>query len=176
MNSQTFNSTVQVITAIAIVIGLGLVIWELRQAREATQSQLSSDAFTIMSDLSTALLGEHPTDVLAKACDAPDTMTRAELILLDQYYFQILSRLMRMRTLSQRGSFYSEDYWRDSLSVLVLLFETHAGRAYWKTSADYVGPEIKAAGDQYLSTWKEQSCTELYDEWMQGIKESMSEN
>ena len=174
MDSQKFNNLVQLITAFAIVIGLGLVIWELRQARQATMSQLSNETYQIMSSLSTTLLGEHPTDVLAKACDAPDTMTRAELILLDQYYFEILSRLTRIRRLSQRGSFYSEDDWKDSLGSLGLLFETHAGRAYWKTSADYVGPEIKAAGDRFLSNWKDQSCTELYDEWMQGIRESMS--
>ena len=171
MNSDRLNKWVQTATGLAIVVGLGLVIWELQQSREATSSQLSSDHYQIVGQHYAALFGENPADVLAKACDSAETLTRSELFVLDSYYSDVLQKIGRMHTLSLRGRFYSNDYWQDRLDWLDILFMSEAGRAYWHTVA-YVHPDIRAAGEQYLASWDRPFCSEFYDIWMNEILKS----
>ena len=67
MEVQKVNAWIQIATSLAVVIGLALVIWELQQNREATQSQLTTEGLHMMNQFHTSVLGEHPADVLAKS-------------------------------------------------------------------------------------------------------------
>ena len=50
---------VQITTTISILIGLGLVIWELQQVKTLARAQLTSDSIAIYNDIRTAILGEQ---------------------------------------------------------------------------------------------------------------------
>ena len=173
MNSDKLNTWIQLVTGLAIVVGLGLVIWELKQGRDAAKSQLSSDGYLLISQTNVAMLGEDPAAVLAKACNSPDELTTSELILLDNYYYEVLNRITRLVTLSERGSFYTDDYWKDYLGQLNQLFQSHAGRAYWRTVATYLPPKVRTVGNNRLASWDRPSCVDEHALWRQGIVDSM---
>ena len=58
MNSQALSSWIQAIGAIAILGGLGLVVWELQQAREIAKAQQASDGSAGYSQRVQAMMGE----------------------------------------------------------------------------------------------------------------------
>jgi len=77
MDSQTIFNWIQTVTGLAVLVGLGLVIWELQQNREAMQSQLTSDGWQMLTNRNASVLGESPAEALAKGCEAPSTLTAA---------------------------------------------------------------------------------------------------
>lgn len=171
MTSETVLKWVQVVTGIAVFVGLILVVWELQQSREATMSQLSSDHYQISGQQRAAMYGENAAAVLAKACENPNDLTHAEYWILDAFYTDALSRLERMYVLSTRGSFYTDEYWRDRVGNLSLLFISHAGRAYWLTiGRDSVAPEVRDAGDAYLAQWDHRNCVEEFEMFQQTVR------
>ena len=69
-------------TCVAVVIGTGLVIWELRQGREIAQAQLTAAAFGRLSQEIQSLLGEESMEIKAKACTSPESLTPADMAIL----------------------------------------------------------------------------------------------
>ena len=47
MNAQAIANWVQIITSVAVLVGLGLVVFELNQTRTLVKTQLTSDGFII---------------------------------------------------------------------------------------------------------------------------------
>ena len=78
-----------------------------------------------------------------------------------------------MHTLSKRGSFYTDEYWRQRLGNLNLLFMSHAGHAYWlATGRNALPPEVRDAGDAYLAGWDRPSCSEEFAMFKKEIRNS----
>ena len=174
MNSGTLNNWVQTITGLAIVLGLALVIWELQQNREATQSQLTTEGWHLINQTNTALLGESPADVLAKACDTPDALTTADFIILDYYFSEIINhRIFRLRSLARRGSFYADDYWKTAkIDQWYWIFSSPAGRAWWRTGVFSGNTELRAFGDDVLRNWTAKPCVD--PQWKSFVLEETS--
>ena len=86
MNRTGFGAWVQGVAAIAVVVGLILVIWELQQARQLARAQVSSDSFALASQINAVVLGETAAKVVEKACDTPESLTGADFEILRAYY------------------------------------------------------------------------------------------
>ena len=171
MVSNRLKNSIDVLTSIAIVVGLGLVIWELRQNHEATMSTLSSAGYEINVQTDVALLGEQAADVLAKACDSPGELSRRELIVLHAYYRHIALRLQRVKDLADRGSFYDSTGWEGYVEIwLSQILATIPGQAYWRTIG-WPDPEVQAAGNDLLERLDTASCKSNYDAWQNLIGE-----
>jgi hypothetical protein len=172
MDSQTIANWIQVVTGVAVLVGLGLVVWELRQSRDATFSQLSSEYWHFASQERAAIFGEDAAHVLAKACHKPTELTESDLVILEQYYSGFIVRIDRMMRLRERGGFYGSDQWREAIPILDMLFMSQPGRAYWASVApSWVDPEIHAAGNEYLAEWNLRMCNEDHSVWMQAIRQ-----
>jgi hypothetical protein len=172
MKSQTVANWIQMVTGVAVIIGLGLVVWELRQSRDATLSQLSSEYWHFASQERVAIFGEDAANVLAKACHQPMELTESDLVILEQYYEGLIARIDRMMILRERGGFYGTDQWREAIPILDTLFMSQPGRAYWASVASsWVNPEIYAAGNELLANWNQPMCNETHSVWMQAIKQ-----
>ena len=168
-NSDNLNLTVQTITGIAILIGLGLVVWELKQNREATTSQLTSDGVQFAAQQDVALFGEEPSEVLAKACLNPDQLTDADLFRLNGIYTLRLYAVDRLISLTERGSFYEDDYWKAYAdSHFALIFDTYIGRNFWvRIRETWPREALVGYGDELLARIGDPSCREWYEGWKQ---------
>ena len=85
MGSEKLNDWVQIATGITLVLGLGFIIWELQQSREATISQLTSDGFVYAGQQNATIMGEDLALVIAKACEAPEDLTTSDLVVLEAH-------------------------------------------------------------------------------------------
>ena len=179
MDFQSINNWIQSISGLAILTGLLFVVLELEQNREAMGAHLSNDGYQMLTQTQASLLGENPVQVLAKACDEPESLTTADFILLDRYYFQLVqTAISRLKHLGSRGSsFYPPDYWKTVVGPWRHIFSTTVGREWWRTSV--FDQEIRALGDEVLSTWPEHNlgigqpnaCD--FSEWKSAIRSSI---
>jgi hypothetical protein len=85
MDSQKTGNWIQVITGVAVLVGLGLVIWELQQTRDLVRAQLVSDERLAAIDKRLAIMGENPAPIIVKGCLAPSTLTAEEFLVYVQY-------------------------------------------------------------------------------------------
>ena len=159
MNWEKVNSWIQTITGIAVLIGIVLVVLELQQNQEAAQSQLTSDGFGMLNQSHISMLGESAAEVLAKSCDAPETLTTADLIVLDHYFTDVaLTRINRLYSLNRRGSFVSDEYWKSDLGQWNGIFSIPAGRAWFRSGQFSFPDEVRQFGEDVLADWKPAPC------------------
>ena len=93
MDTRTLGNWIQMFTGFAVVIGLGLVIWELQQAREITRFEQARAGSAQYAQRVQAQMGENVAGAVAKACDEPDRLTTEEMFVLDRYYMDVLNNV-----------------------------------------------------------------------------------
>jgi hypothetical protein len=119
---------VQITTAVSILIGLGLVIWELQQVKTLARAQLTSDSIAIYNDIRTAVLGEQASHVIAKACLNPESLTPSETVVAHQYYLAQANLLSRLAIHTDRDGVYPAGYWQEQMWYLNPILESQYGR------------------------------------------------
>ena len=178
MNYQSISYWVQIVTGIAVLAGLGLVAWELRQSREIALAQLSSDFFLMNSGHNSALMGESPADVIEKACDSPEELTKSDYRILRSRFGEVLDRVRRTRAIAESSDLMADDDWRIYATAnFQLIFNTHAGRAWWGANdQSWLASDIRQVGDSILAekSGSEPLCSEAYSRWLGKIEESKS--
>ena len=103
---------IQIITGITVVIGLGLVVWELQQTQALTRAQLAGDSWNLAYTRYSSLVGEDAMSVVAKACDASVPLSTEEKIVLYQVFFMHVGSLMRTREVETLGGFTTQRWKR----------------------------------------------------------------
>jgi hypothetical protein len=153
------------------VLGLGLLIWELQQNREAIRSQLTSDSFVYAGQQNATIMGEDLALVIAKACETPEDLTTSDLVVLEAHIEERANYVWRIHRLSQRGSFYEESDILPTVDVLYRVLSTHPGRTYWPLMT-HLPSSLRAAVDERLSSVM--PCDQHFSGWRRAIADSMT--
>ncbi len=157
MEFQKFSNWVQMLTGLAMVVGIVLVLFELEQTRDLARAQLASDSANLAMNRHTSFIGEESMSALAKACDAEQRLTLEEALVLDAVFlsmFQTAFRAFEMETIAGFG----EDRW-----VLVAdatfpnIFSTQHGRDWWVALFPQ-NNELIEYGNQILENMGSPSC------------------
>ncbi len=154
----------QIITSFVVIAGLGLVIWELKQARELTQAQLTSEGWARQSERNMAIVGENGAAVLAKACDQPGTLTSGEGRIMEAITIDRLNAVSRIFALHIDAGLYSGsgvDWTRFAGLTFEEIFSTEFGRRWWKVTRHRWVPDVVALGDRFLSEVGVPSCGDV---------------
>ena len=101
---------VQVVTAAAILFGLGLVVWELQQTRSLAHTVLIHGTIDALQQDKYSLYGEELSDVLTTACFEPDRINRSQSFVLNAYFQVRMTMVQRYKTSSTAGGFDTD--WR----------------------------------------------------------------
>ena len=127
----------------------------------------------MMTQFHTSMLGERPADVLAKSCEPSESLATSDFIVLDHYFTELLNhRVLRLKSLNERGSFVSEDYWK-STPGWYWMFSTPVGRAWWRWTSPSLDAETRAIGDAAMSKGQWVNCD--YSEWEALIAEEAAQ-
>lgn len=170
MESQTLTNWIQIIAGIAVLAGLGLVVWELQQTRELVSAELAADGLMHVSQQHLAVMGEGTAKALANACDDPASLTTEEMIVLSSYYAELINRMRRVREIASRSDVYlGEGGWQRWRGNFNKVFETDFGRWWW-LSAKYE-PDIKDAGDKILEGLGPVDCASHYSSYTKSVTE-----
>jgi hypothetical protein len=90
-STARFSNWFQIITNIAILIGLGLVVYELNQSKQLAAAQFVIDGIQRQTDIQIAMMGEDPREALAKSAIHPADLNERDVVALDAYYDSVVA-------------------------------------------------------------------------------------
>ena len=109
-NSVNIDRLIQIVTAIVVLIGLGLVVWELQQAKSLAFTQVIHGNVDNLTEGHTSVFGEDLSRVLATACFEPAELDRAGAFVLDAYFQFRLNYVNRLKVQVEQADFDTD--WR----------------------------------------------------------------
>ena len=99
------ESWTHTISAAAVIVGVILVVYELRQTRQLAEAQLLTDFLIQLTQQQSSLWGENAADVLVRACEN-ENLSKSDSLILYTYFQEVLSRSQRMHALNDLGFTY----------------------------------------------------------------------
>jgi hypothetical protein len=112
-----FSNWFQIISNVAIIFGLGLVVYELNQSKELASGQSVRDYNARETSLRIAKMGEDPREALAKAALHPADLNERDVVSLDAYYTSIVFGWFTFQQFSQRAGIDSP--WAENVAYSV---------------------------------------------------------
>ncbi len=138
---------------IGILIGLFLVIIEIRQNTDFVRLQFVNDNLLAVAQAEIPMQGENPAEVMMKAMYSPDELTYADFRVVDAYLVAKMDLLVRQYRLGQEG-ILDEMAWKTAASSFEWHFGNKFGRLWWEHEGrrEYAGiPELVAYVDDKVS-------------------------
>ena len=85
MDSNTVNKWLTLGANVGILIGLALVIFEIRQNTDLLRLQFINDDLLISAQSESPMFGENPAEVMMKVIYTPEELTYADFRTVDAY-------------------------------------------------------------------------------------------
>jgi hypothetical protein len=161
MDPRKQSNWIQMVTGTTVLIGLGLVVWELQQTREIARAQITHDSYALILEDSRAMLGESFGDVFAKGCMHPSTLTDGEIVQIREHYDANLFLIRRLRDVTESGSF---DYsWEQTAKGFVKdWLDSKVGRLHYQYRVEKgLEPEIQNLAKDFLEIELVNPCKNL---------------
>ena len=128
-------------TAVAVVFGLALVIWELQQTRALTQAQIIQDRWIEINEGNYALYGEEGAATVAAACVGAKLSPEQQVILKSYFHTAMNRGLSAKRLLDATGI---DNGWKRILGLSMNVVAGFPDGAEWLQSYGSSDPEIRA--------------------------------
>ena len=166
MSKSRFESTVQIGSTLAILIGLTLVVWELKQTRDLTEAQLISDSLITRQQSNVSLMGENPIAAISKACTASAHLTEEEFHVVRLHYQTKLLESIRRIEIAEASALFDESDWKENATLeFSTIAQTEFGRWWWQVvRSSYLPfqPELVAFGDEVIEASPAPDCRVPY--------------
>ena len=172
MDKSRFMDWIQILTAGAVFIGILMVIFELQQTKELAKLQIVSDGWASQMEFHRAQLSENFSQVRAKACWEPETLTNAEVMEMSQYNNLLLAGINRKREFESLGQ-TEVNTWEDiALINLSTWLSTKVGRADYLTMD--VNEDMQSEIEKLISNNTIRDCREIYAGYLELIRDEDS--
>ncbi len=99
--SARFQNWFQIISNVAILFGLGLVVYELNQSKQLASVQFINDDFDRLTATQLVMMSDDPREALAKAALRPADLTERDVVTLDAWYESVVLNWTNMLVTSQ---------------------------------------------------------------------------
>ena len=130
-----FSNWFQIISNVAIIFGLGLVVYELNQSKQFVITQVSNEQMTRISGRQLAMMGEDPRGALAKAALHPGDLNEKDAVTLDALYTDVVNGWSVMRFIEE--TIGTEEGWRFAVPAEArLYFSSEPGRRWLNAWAE----------------------------------------
>ena len=141
MDSQKASNWFQLLTTVAVLAGLTLVVFELRQAKELTQAQIVSEAFTRGVTLELAKMGEDPRSALFKAEFRPQDLTEDDAVTLDGFYMFTTMTWWEMQLSDEIAGL--DRRWRQNITAgSKVIFASEPAKRWFEVQEDQLPPDV----------------------------------
>jgi hypothetical protein len=167
MDSENMSKWLTLGANIGILIGLALVVIQIRQNSDLLRLQFINDEYMTEYSSERLLIGENPADAIMKAMYSPEDMTYADFRVNDAYLVSKIDSMYRRYHLGQEGIF-DEDDWRESNIGFTFewlfgnrfsqLWWEHAGRGSYSDA-----PELVEYVDSKITSVSENRSTRSWE-------------
>ena len=148
MQNRTLFDWTQLAMSVAVVVGLILVVVELRQSHSIARQQAASSNYSDMLATQLTYLGEDFSVTLAKACARPGELTDDELLQMQAYRNVQLITIVRLK-LNQEIAGFSYDWRRGADGPLKRWLYTPVARAQLEV-LEGVDPDLLELAEDYI--------------------------
>ncbi|MCZ6501326.1 MAG: hypothetical protein O6945_02285 [Gammaproteobacteria bacterium] len=145
----------KVLSTLAILVGLFLVAYELRQTKILTEAQLTSSYYSLVQQSRAAFFEEETLEALVKSCEEKPLNLR-DAYVLDAYFTDMLSHVGLLVQIQRFGLAVDPKY--SAKVQFGRVFSHEAGVRYWKTNREDYNPKMREYGDEILSKGVRTSC------------------
>ncbi len=162
---ERFSHIIQIISGIVLIVGVVLVIWQIRQTERLTQATLADTYFDKVIAQAAAAAGENPMAAYARMCDKETPLSFEDALVLHnlflQRYFLAISTIVVGNVAADgfgTGLAASNDrVERLFVSNMNLVIATEYGRA-WFEEMD-VPPDLRKAVE--ASPYYQNTCEDM---------------
>ena len=99
-----FSNWFQIISNVAIIVGLALIVYELNQSKQLASVQFINDDFDRLMNRQLAIISDDPREALAKAALNPNDLTERDVVSLDALYESLVLNWTNMLVTSQTAN------------------------------------------------------------------------
>ena len=159
MNLERFSHYIQIISGVVLIVGIVLVVIELRQSKALAQAQLASDSWRVVIDRMIAQMGEDTPAAMAKACNNLPLTDEEKVTLASRFQLQ-LAAIGRDQEVSRIAGFDDTQY-RLIGSQFLPIFTTETGRRWWQSQRELyyrIAPTVAPIGDSILESMPTPDC------------------
>ena len=130
-----FSNWFQIISNVAIIVGLGLVIYELNQSKQFVRAEFANEHMSRITNRNIAKMGEDPREALAKAALRPSDLNEVDAVALDAFYSDVVNGWGVLRFGSE--TIGADLAWRAAVADEArLVFTTDPGRRWLNAWAE----------------------------------------
>lgn len=166
MNSENISKWLTLGANIGILVGLVLVIVQIRQNSDLLRLQFINDEYLSETSSEKLLIGENPAEVLMKAMYNPEDMTYADFRIVDAYLVSKIDMMYRRYRLGQEGIFGENDWKEGDIGfTFEWLFGNRFSQLWWKHEARHAysdAPELVAYVDSKIEAVSENRSTQSW--------------
>ena len=152
----------QLLTNVAVVVGIVLLIYELNQSRDLTRAQVVDAAYGAAISRNLALLGESPERAIATSVFRPEEITESEAIVLSQFYTSLMVSWLRVK--DEHGLGFFGGSFEEVVASEAHFLNTVPGRIWWASTKEFTDPEIVKVVDEALQSLPQEVQRKLLEQ------------
>lgn len=122
---------IQLLTAISVVVGVFLVVLELKQTRENAFNEIIQTRMDTVIQETSLIYGERLANVLAKACHQPMTLNEAESLILHNFFTVQMHHATKVRWLEGLRATPSGIEWQTFAAPFISRILSYPGGQSW---------------------------------------------
>jgi hypothetical protein len=166
LNISEINDRLQLAATVGVIIGLGLVVYEIRENNAIAYQQAVSGSWQNWTDLSGAQLQSDIADIFAKSMTNPDDVTLAETVKLGFWLGAHMNAWEQdLRTVKLSGG--DPTGWVTAMSKdAAWYFGNKITRGWYSENKYWLSPEYVQAIDQALEKYPLGSDLESFERIM----------
>ena len=164
-NVRRVEIAIHLLTAISVVVGVFLVVLELKQTRENAFNEIIQTRMDTVIQETSLIYGENLADVLAKACHQPMILNEAESLILHNFFTVQIHHAMKVRYLEELRATPSGVNWQIFAAPFISRIRSYPGGQSWLSSHPFYhdqeydfGVFLRAA-----SVTAQYSCSDIKD-------------
>ena len=161
---------VQAITNVSVIVGLVLILYELRQSHDLARSQLIDNSYVQAITNNLATMGESPSEALTRSFVCPEKLTANDVVNLHFYYLALLIDWNRSREPNGMGYFMDQDdpfaTARMRVPMQIYLLNSEPGRSWWGNISRSQNEELVSIVDAALKQAPVEDNSSLFSEML----------
>jgi len=156
MIGEMTNRWLNVTANMGVLVGLTLVLFEMRHNQELVRVTLTNDYYTSYIAADTVFAGENLPEVWEKALLDPENLSIKEMRIMEAQTFSPINRWINLYRLSEAG-IVDEAFWKRQVNLDAGYYlGTAYGKAYWEVSknswtSEFLPETLKSHIDSVIS-------------------------
>ncbi len=170
MKADRWNAWLQIVANLGLIGGLVLVAVQIQQTRDLARLQLQLEGTLAFQQVEIAMLGESPAEAWAKSIRHPESLSPAELKIVDSYLIHEVNQWRRTAFMEAEGLAEPGATERVVRKNAWFYFSNSFAKRWWRTLKRDGGwePEFERIVDTELASLDDTQNARWIDEMLGG--------